>query len=505
MENKSIQKNIMTSVLLQIVTIICAFILPRMILATFGSAYNGIVNSVNQFLSCVTLLRAGIGGVTRAALYKPLAESNFRQVSAIVKATEQFMRKIAYIFTVALLFFGIIYPLFVKDQFDYLFSFSLVIVLGISTISQYYFGITYQMLLQADQKLYVYNFLQIGGTFLNTVISVILMKLGFDIRIVKLGSAIIFGLIPVYLFFYVKKTYNLDSTVKPDNSTIAQRWDAFAHQVAAFVHSNTDIMVLTIFSNLYEVSIYSVYALVTNGIKQLITTCSAAIESMFGDVIARNQEEKLKKQTLLYEWLLNVISSILLLCAAILIVPFIIIYTSGVNDANYNQPLFGYLMCFATFCACVRLPYQNLVEAAGHFKKTRNGAICEAIINVLVSIVLVRKFGCIGVAIGTIVAMVFRTIQYADYASKNILHRPLSIFIKRFVINILTMSVVMGSYYLLGVKSILDNITTYSNWIGGAFLVGIVVTVMVVTINIVFYKKEASYIFKVIRKKIARR
>ena len=95
---KKILNNILASLILEIVSVVCSFILPRMIISEFGSEYNGIVASVTQFLSVVTLLRSGVGGVTKAALYKPLVENNVHKISAIIKATEHFMRKIAYVF-----------------------------------------------------------------------------------------------------------------------------------------------------------------------------------------------------------------------------------------------------------------------------------------------------------------------------------------------------------------------------------------------------------------------
>ena len=39
--------------LLEVVTAICSFILPRLILSHFGSAYNGITSSITQFIGCV--------------------------------------------------------------------------------------------------------------------------------------------------------------------------------------------------------------------------------------------------------------------------------------------------------------------------------------------------------------------------------------------------------------------------------------------------------------------
>lgn len=503
MKNNKLQINIVSSVAVQVVSIVCAFILPRLILVSFGSNYNGIINSVNQFLSCVTLLRAGIGGVTRAALYKPLAEKNNKKVSAIIRATEIFMRKIALIFVLFLLIFAAVYPLFVKEQFDWFFTASLVVVLGISTVSQYFFGITYQMLLQADQKLYVYNFVQIIGTIANTIAAVILINAGCEIRIVKLASAVVFGITPIALFYYVKRNYKLDRNIAPDNSTIKQRWDAFAHQVAAFVNTNTDLMVLTVFSNLYQVSVYSVYNLVISGVKQLVTTCSSAIEAMLGDTIAKESTVQLNAKVNAYEWVLNVISCIALICSAMLIVPFVMIYTQGVSDTNYEQPIFAYLLCFATFMSCIRLPYQNLVEASGHFKETRNGAIGEAIINIVVSVMFVKKWGCVGVAIGTIVAMTVRTIQYAEYASKFILFRSSKIYLKRFIVSFISIAVTMTMFYVFNLGDVLVKATTYTEWILHAIVVFLVVSIVVVLINAIFYNTETRKGIKILLKRIS--
>ena len=68
-------------------------------------------------------MRAGISGVTRAALYKPLAEKNDNEISSIINATEQFLRRVALIFGVGIVAFAALYPVIVVKEFDWLFSF----------------------------------------------------------------------------------------------------------------------------------------------------------------------------------------------------------------------------------------------------------------------------------------------------------------------------------------------------------------------------------------------
>ena len=40
----------------------------------YGSDVNGLVSSITQFLGYIALVEGGVGGVIRAALYKPLAK-----------------------------------------------------------------------------------------------------------------------------------------------------------------------------------------------------------------------------------------------------------------------------------------------------------------------------------------------------------------------------------------------------------------------------------------------
>lgn len=485
-----------SNLLLEIVTMICAFILPRLIMVSFGSEYNGIVSSVSQFLSFITLLRGGIGGVTKAALYKPLLEKDVVNISRIIKATENFMRNVCYIFIGFLLVFAAIYPIIIKEEFGWFYTFSLILILGISTIAQYYFGITYQFLTQADQRQYVYNFLQIGATIINTILSVVFIRLGMEFRLVKLSSALVFGAIPILLYFYVHKSYIIRKDVSPDLSAIKQRWDAFAHQVAAFVHSSTDLVIITIFSDLFQVAIYSVYFLVANGIKKFVNICSSSIESAIGSLLARDNQEKLCQGIDMYEWLINVVSTSLFTCTAVLIVPFVMIYTKGVTDADYYQPHLGYLMCFAQFLACVRLPYQNAVEGAGHFKQTRNGAIAEAIINLFSTIPLVIYFGCSGAVIGTIIATGFRSIQYAHYASRNIIHRSFKLYIKRMAVSLLNISLVMVPFFVLNIDKYFLLKNTYTQWVIFASISLVIISVVTVLINLIFYYQTTKMFFK---------
>lgn len=486
MRTKKALENIICEFLLELVTVVCGLIVPRLIIGTFGSGINGLSSSISQFLSYIVLLESGVGGVMRAALYKPLAENDINSISGIIKASERFFKKIAFIFLAYLLVLSVIYPFIVQKDFDYLFTFSLVLIIGISTFFQYYFGISYQILLQADQRQYISSLMRIGTMVVNSVMIILLIKIGASIHIVKLGSSIVFLARPIMLNLYVKKKYSIIKSCEPDNNAIKQKWDGLGHHIAYFVHNNTDIVLLTIFTNVKEVSVYSVYYMIISNISKIVTIFSTGLEAAFGNMIAKAEKETLSRYFYLFEFIVFSLTTILFTSTSLLIMPFISIYTRGVTDVNYNRPLFAYILTAAIAAYCIRIPYHAVVLAAGHFKQTKKGAYLEAAINVIVSIVLVNIIGIEGVAIGTLVAMLYRTIQYAFYLSKNVIQRSSFCFIKKLIIYMVSVLVI-----ILFVNIIQEPVfRTYYDWLNYAIIVTVIALLITLAAGLIFFRME---------------
>lgn len=495
MRSKRAALNSICAIIAEIVSVICGFILPRLILSTFGSKYNGITSSITQFLSYVVLLRAGIGGVTRAALYKPLAEHDNFKLSGIVNATQAFMSKISLIYLVCAVAFAFIYPFFVKNEFDWMFSFSLVLILSISFFAQNYFGITYSLVIEADQRGYIYSILTVATTILNTVVACFLILAGASIHVVKLCSAIVFAANPIFLSVYTKKKYKIDKSVPKDNIAIKQRWDAFAQQFAAFINNNTDVVILTVASNLSEVSVYTIYHMVVKGLNGFQNAIVNSFEPVFGDLLARNEKEKLDNGFRTCEFICFSIATFIWMCAGMLIVSFVMVYTNGITDVSYYRPIFAILICISAYLNCTRMPYVMIVSAIGHFRQIRTGAIITPIINIVISVVLVPRYGVDGVMVGTIASMLFMNVQYSIYASRNILHRTMMYVLRNFLISI----VEIGLSILLYIVLPLPAIKNYTLFFVDGTIYAVIVFAIIILVSFVLCKNELFNTFQIVR------
>lgn len=491
---KKLLLNTVAGLLKQLVTVICGFILPRYMLLYYGSSVNGLISSITHFLSFISLLDMGVGTVIQANLYKPLADKNEEQISLIIKSSEKFFRRLAYIFIVYIIVLCFVFPSMVK--FGPWYTVSLLVIISISTLAQYLFGMTYQLLLNADQKSYVQLVLAIGTVILNTVFSIILMRMGVSVHMVKLMTAVVYVLRPLGQMVYVHKHYKIDKKIKIIEEPIKQKWNGFSQHLASVICQNIDVVILTMCSSLKNVSIYSVYYSITNGVEQIIMTAATGLEALFGNMIAKGEQEKLLKIFNAVEWIVHTGVTFVFTIAVITIVPFISVYTRGITDANYIAPLFGMLLVVAYGTECLRVPYFRVIKAAGHFKETQNGAFISAGLNIVITVTLVFKLGLVGVALGTLVAMLYHTCYFVWYLKKNILNRSVKYFVK-YVITDIVVAVV--SYWLT--KNLTMSVESYLAWVMLAMEVTIIVLLVTAIVNVLIYREQVKNVFALLKKR----
>lgn len=488
-------KNTAASLIAQITTLICGFILPRLFLQHYGSEVNGLVNSISQFLSVIAFLELGVGAVVQSSLYKPLAEKDNQQISKVMVSANKFFQRLACILLVYVISLMIIYPFIANQNFGFIYTATLIAAISISSFAQYYFGIVNSLLLNADQRGYIQYNTQTVTIILNTIVCAIMISMDGTIQIVKLVTSLIYLARPIILQIYVNNHYTINWKIKYTQEPIKQKWNGVAQHVASVVLDGTDTIVLTVFSTLSNVSIYSVYFLVVKGVKTLFLSVTNGIQALIGELWAKQELDQLKSFFGWIEWLIHTGTTYVFSCTAALIVPFIQVYTLGIRDANYIQPTFAILLTLANAMHCLRLPYNIMVLAAGHYKQTQRNYIVAAILNIVVSVLTVKIWGLIGVAIGTLVAMTYQTIWLAIYDSRHFIYWPLKKVIRQFLVDIISSFLIIS----FGSHIVLKDIT-YFNWFFMAIKVAIVALFVAFCLNSLFYRSKMHRLMLKFRK-----
>lgn len=498
MRTKQAFLNTAMSFLLQLILAVSGIFLPRYFIDAYGSPVNGLVTSINQFITYMSLVEAGIGVAGMVALYKPLADKDNREVSAIVSAAKRFYLVSGMFFTGLCVLLVVFYPLAVKkDISDVSFVRTMIVVLCTNTIVDYFYLGKYRVLLQADQRSYVISLCQIIGTVVMTAVTLLLIKLGFSAILVKLSAALIYLLRSLAVGVYVRRNYpQVDFNAEPKNNAFDQRWSALVHQIVSIVVFNTDVVLLTLMVSknaLSEVSVYGTYNLVAYGILGLLSSVSGALTPSFGNVMARNEKWALADSFSSYEFVFFILTFVAHTCMLVLFYPFITLYTAELPDkALYLRWPLVFLFTFYSGLHSLRLPAQTLINSAGHYRQTQWRSITEGAINLIVSLLLVRPYGIVGVLIGTCAAFFYRTIDCIIYSGRHFLPGSLGRSTWRIARNILFSALIT----FLGMRYVMPLINSWLKWFIFAFAFAVGDMLLVLAFNAVFERRETEKVIK---------
>lgn len=466
---------------------IVGLIIPKLIIESYGSTINGIVSAATSFLGIISLIQGGFDSVAKTAFYRPLSQNDMETVSRVYNTADSFFKRIAIAFGTYCICLSLIFPLFNDSGCPYPFVVSLVLILGIDTFASEYFGITYIVLFNADQRSSITSIISILCTVLNAILVYCFVKAGAPIHVVKLVSATVFLLRPIFVNIIGKQMYGIDRSIEEDKSLLSERWDNFGVTVAGFVHSKVDYIMMTFFMNIKEVSVYGVYNLVASTLQGFISALSTAFVPGLGNMFANGEKKSFERTFSLYEFVNTFFTAWLYGVAGIMIIPFVTVYTAKVTDVNYIRPLFGYFLIMSQAIYCLRLPYQYAIVNARHFVQMKKPAYIEVILNIVISALLMIPYGITGLAVGTLVSALYRTEYFAWYCSKNITGFTMKTHIKRLLVFLgaIIVSIVLSSFIPIGVSN-------FINWFYKAIVISALVFIVELVFGLLFYKSDCK-------------
>lgn len=504
MRSKNVLLGSITTAILSIVTMISGFIIPRLVIMEYGSDINGLSNSVAQFISYFTLLESGLAGAAIFALYKPIAESDYDGINKIVSASKNYYNRIGMWYILLAVVFSAIYGFLFDSAMSSIDTMLLVLAISVGGALEFITMSKYRVLLTAMQKTYVVSIASIFSAILKIVVMYVLIKLHCNIILVKFaGSASI--LVRSLIFsIYVKKKYKfVDYSVSAKGVKLEQRGDVLLMQVLGSAQHAFPTIAMTICHfPFYEISVYSVYAMVTSGMVSLLqVVLNGSIYSTFGNVISKNEYTLLKKVFGEFEVGCYALISVLFGAAAILYMPFISIYTNGMTDANYIQPTIAVLLLISTLFAVIKNPLSAMIQAAGHYKKTRWRTIVQTAIAVIGPLALAKPLGIAGIIIGTMCSHIYRTIDILIYVPNKITRTSTFTSLKRMLVCVASaLLAYFGFGFIAKVAA-----TTYTQWIVYGVIVSVWVCAITFVINIIFNRREMMDLFSRVKMLLKKR
>lgn len=398
-------RNIFTSAFFQTILGITAFVERTVFIKCLSADYLGLNSLFSNVLYILSIAELGISSTIAFALYKPLAENDNRKVHIYMR----FFKKAYNIIGSIILILGLCLSPFIdrlaKDPVD---NMSFYFIVYLFSVGLTYFFSYRQILIEADQKKYVNQIIICLGSILQQVVQVVVLLTTrnyalylFIFFVFNVGKYIIISFVAKKMYPAIKdKTYKNEHLDKSERHDIVTNVKAmFFHKFGEVAIGCSDGILISYLVDLVTLGIYANYQIILEAIRSAMRIFYSSVLASIGNMCATEDRD-----TIYYSFkTLNFTNYIMFSFASIaifgIIQPIISIWI-GPKYLLPNSSVFFVAMVF--FLSGTRYMILNFHDAFGLFWTDKYKRVLEAVVNLVLSFVLGKKYGINGILIGTI-------------------------------------------------------------------------------------------------------
>lgn len=390
----------------QMLSLVLQFISRIVFIRYLSAAYLGVNGLFTDVLGILNLAELGIGTAMIFSMYEPAARDDEAKLARLMNLYKWLYRAVA----VGVLLLGLALlpalPFFIKDSSGIEHLRLIYLLYVINSASSYLLSYKNSIYL-AYQKAYVRNlWVQVCECLRFTLQIVILILTGNFI--LYLLAQFVLQFIPNIIvsvkadreFPYLKHCHELPE--REECMGILRNIGAMSmHKLGTVVVRNTDSLIMSSFIGLFAVGLYSNYKMLLSGINTMMDKFANAFVGSLGNLSAIEDEKRVYSIYRELEFLLFVIYAYWAAGLFALFNGFIALCFGA--DYCFSMVTVGVLVAefYITGMRKVNLLFR---EAMGLFWYDRYKPLAEAAINLVVSLLLVQKFGIAGTIGGTIIS-----------------------------------------------------------------------------------------------------
>ncbi len=405
--NNSI-RNLVTSLTGQFLTVILGFASRTVFINTLGEQYLGVNGLFGNIINMLSLSELGIGTAIIYSLYKPIADSNQKEIYLLMKFYKIAYRIIGLIVAVLGLLMTPFLTYLIKDMPPLVNIYLIFSLFLVQNLSSYFFFAYKSALLRAHQKQYIITV--VGYVFvIISNIAQILVLYYLNNYLLYLLVVIIFQILQNFIisqkvnqmYPYINEKSKHRISKQKAQEILRNCYALFLLRINAIVLNATDNLVLSGFVGLSAVGLYSNYILITSHIRNILSLFYSSITASLGNLHTfgdTNHEVLVFQITNFLAFLFYGVASIGIFIAAN---PFIELWIG----ADFLLPMpFVFLLSIDLYLNGIKKVSTTFRDSMGLFLHAKYRPLVGAVINLVLSVVLVKPLGITGIILGTVIA-----------------------------------------------------------------------------------------------------
>lgn len=395
-------------IIYQLVQILGNFVYRTVFLLVLSKEYLGINGLFSNVLQLFSLAELGIGSAILFSMHGAFARQETKKIGQLLR----FYKNVYLIIGLAVLAIGVLfYPFLdtivnVSEVPSDVSLFQVYFLFVANSVASYLF-IYKQSLLSADQREHLVQLFLSLVTVVTYIARIVVLLITRDYVLV-LGAGVVVTVLLNWLFslwitakyksvFQEKSRLSKEEKKQIYKNTAGQ----MCHKIGAVIVTSTDNIVISKFVSLIAVGLYSNYYTIVGS----ITRTAISVANGFLPSLVNYTETKSKTDT--YQMLKKILfanmwaASFTTVCLFALLNPFITVWLG--EDFLMSYAVVA-IVCLQHYLQTARLAANSFIYSTGLFMRDKLRPLFEAVINLVVSIVLAKQIGIVGVFIGTCVS-----------------------------------------------------------------------------------------------------
>lgn len=417
---KNVIRTSLISFICSIFNLCMSFAYRTIFLHILSTAYLGISGLFSNILLIFSLAELGITSAVIYRFYEPISRNDVQKIGELMN----FLKHVYYLIVGIILILGLLFfpfiDFFINDAkeipADVNIHLAYILYLG-QTLSSYICAYR-QALFSADQKEYALALWRSLSNFINYGIQILILIFLRNF-IVSIAAGVAVNAFMNYLMgILIRNKYEPVFKIKEQlpkeeqKRILADTKATVCHKIGGTIAGGTDNIILSTFAGLTVTGVYANYSLILTGIRTVSSRLLGSFTSSFGSAhVEQNDEEKYlsyKRMLFIDFW----ISGLLVVCLYNLIDDFVTIWIGAAYRLNRFTVTILCVNFYAELCRAVSTSY---IDGCGLFVKDRARPIIEAVLNLIISILLVKRMKIAGVFLGTILSQMCTVLWREPY------------------------------------------------------------------------------------------
>lgn len=457
-------RNSVFAIMSRVIIILFNFITRIVFVRVLGDQYTGVQGLFTEILNMLAITELGIGTAITRGLYKPVKEEdNYRMAQYL-----SFIRKAYHIVAVSIFVLGVsITPFFkylLKDIPDVKENIYLIYSLYLINTSCSYLFIYNGTLLTASQKHYLINLIQSLVSFVKCTVNIVLLLVFKNFLlylVIEIGCNLLQNLMITYIAkrdmkeVFQYKNAELDKETK--HSLFNDLRALFYYKISGAILKGTDSIIISTFLGVSTVGLYSNYTLISNQMYYMIHQVFGSATPSIGNL---SVEKKGEEQYPVYEKLMFFAFSLYCISGCVLFNCAQPLVEMAFGKTRVLSIVFLGVLTIEYYVRGMMGPVSSFRDANGLFVQGKYRPLIMAILNILISIALVKPLGLVGVLLGTVLARALTQLWFDIYIlNKLIFKRKYSEVFGKYLIyllfSVMCTAISFGIMALLPTNSVL--------------------------------------------------